>query len=179
MPFLFEVEKEEITLKMKLERLDFSVAILAALSCILMAADIPVWALFVGWAWYFALGAEPSLIKKGIAPLIAGSVLAFAAFLLIDLLTMVGLPWLLPTILSVFITVFVLMLTLKVPALNYSLISFNAYSCVFVGFSTGTYYAVSGMPSYLNAFIWITGANFLGLIFGWLSIRLGTKAQKA
>lgn len=159
---------------MKLEKLDFSVAVLAALSCILMAAEIPVWALFIGWAWYFALGADASLIKEGIAPLLAGSILAFAAFILIDLFTAAGLPWLVPTILAVLITVFLLMLTLKIPVLNYSLISFNAYSCVFVGFSTGTFYTISGMPSGLNAFIWITGANFLGLLFGWLSIRLST-----
>lgn len=164
---------------MKLEKLDFSVAILAALSCILMAAQIPVWAVFIGWAWYFALGADPSLLKKGIAPLIAGSVLAFVAFLFIDLFTAAGLPWLLPTIIAVLITVFLLMLTLKIPILNYSLISFNAYSCVFVGFSTGTFYTISGMPTGLNAFIWITGANFLGLVFGWMSIRLSASRKKA
>ena len=46
----------------KLTSLDFSVAILAGVSCLFMYIDVPVWALFVGWAWYFALGSKPELI---------------------------------------------------------------------------------------------------------------------
>lgn len=157
---------------MKITKLDLSVTILATLSCILMYLQIPVWALFIGWAWYYALGSDPSLIKKGILPLIAGSLLAFAAFALITLFTGFGLPGLLPTIIAVFITVLLLMISLKIEIFNISLISFNAYSCIFVGFGAGSYMAIEGLHPYLNAFIWITGANFLGLIFGWLSIAV-------
>jgi hypothetical protein len=77
-------------------------------------------------------------------------------------------------ILSVTITVFALMLSLKIPALNVSLASFNAYSCIFVGYSAGTYLAISCIPVLLNAAIWITGANFIGVLFGWLSIKCMT-----
>ena len=163
---------------MKITKLDFSVAILAAISCLLMTMQIPVWALFIGWAWYFALGATPDLIKKGILPMITGSVLAFVAFILIDVFTSIGLPGLLPTIVSVLVTVFLLMLTLKVPVLNISLISFNAYSCIFVGFGAGAYMSIAGLHPYINAFIWITGANFLGLVFGWLSIIATSIGEK-
>lgn len=161
----------------KIERLDVSVGVLAAISCLFMYINVPVWALFIGWAWYFTLGATPDLIKKGILPMITGSVLACLTFVLIDIF--VGfMPSMAATMLSVFITVFMLMLSLKIPALNISLASFNAYSCMFVGFGAGSYMTINGMPLLLNAAIWITGANFLGLIFGWLSIACTTIAKK-
>lgn len=157
----------------KIEKLDVSVAILAALSCLFIYINVPVWALFIGWAWYFVLGATPDLIKKGILPMLAGSVLAVLAFILINVFVLF-MPSMAATMLSVGITVFLLMVTLKFPALNISLISFNAYSCMFVGYGAGAYLVINGMPTLLNAAIWITGANFLGLIFGWLSIKCAT-----
>lgn len=163
---------------MKIGALDFSVAILAAISCLFMYINVPVWGLFVGWAWYFALGASPDLIKKGILPILSGSILAVVAFLLIGVFSK-GMPAMAATILSVFITVFLLMLTLKIPVLNISLISFNAYSCMFVGYGAGSYLPVEGMPSLLNALIWIAGANFIGLIFGWLSISVSAIGKKS
>jgi hypothetical protein len=161
-----------------MKKLDFSVAILAGISCLLMYIEVPVWGVFIGWAWYFTLGASPDLLKKGILPSIAGSVLAVAAFLLIDLFSS-AMPSMAAVILSVVITVLVLMLTLKVSAFNISLISFNAYSCIFVGYGAGAYLSVEAMPPLLNAAIWITGANYIGLLFGWLSIFLsGLGAKK-
>lgn len=103
----------------KIGVLDISVAVLAALSCLLMVINIPVWALFIGWAWYFVLGATPDLIKKGILPMLTGSVLAIGAFLLINVFALF-MPALAATMLSVLITVFLLMLSLKIPALNIS-----------------------------------------------------------
>lgn len=157
----------------KIEALDVSVAVLAAISCIFMYLKVPVWALFIGWAWYFNLGAAPELIKKGILPMITGSVLAVLAFIIINLFSGF-MPAMAATTISVLITVFLLMISLKIPSLNISLISFNAYSCMFVGYGAGSYMVINSMPPLLNAVIWITGANFLGLIFGWLSIKLTT-----
>lgn len=162
---------------MKLEKIDFSVAILAALSCLFMYLSVPVWALFVGWAWYFALGATPNLIKEGIFPMLLGSILAVLAFILIDLLGAV-MPSMAATVLAVFITVFLLMLGLKLPGFGQSLIAFNAYSCMFVGYGAGAFLAIDAMPALLNAVIWITGANFIGLLFGWLSIKVTTIGAK-
>jgi hypothetical protein len=162
-----------------MKKLDFSVAILAGASCLLMYINVPVWGVFIGWAWYFTLGASPGLLKKAVLPSIAGSALAVAAFLLIDLFSLAA-PPMAATILSVVITVFALMMTLKAEIFNPSLISFNAYSCIFVGYGAGAYLAVEGMPPLLNAAIWITGANYLGLAFGWLSIFIsGLGAKKA
>lgn len=155
----------------KLTSLDFSVAILAGVSCLFMYIDVPVWALFVGWAWYFALGATPDLIKKSIFPLITGAVLAVVAFILIDVFAGF-MPSMAATIASVVITVFALMLTLKVPILNISLISFNAYSCMFVGYGAGSFMTIEGMPVLLNALIFIAGANFIGVLFGFISIKV-------
>lgn len=162
----------------KIGALDISVALLAGVSCLFMYISVPVWAIFIGWAWYFNLGATPDLIKKAILPMLAGSALAVVAFVLIDVFGGF-MPSMAAVILAVVITVFLLMLTLKVPVLNISLASFNAYSCMFVGYAAGAYMAIDGMPTYLNAVIWITGANFLGLLFGWASIVLTTLGKKA
>ena len=161
----------------KLTSLDFSVAILAGVSCLFMYIDVPVWALFVGWAWYFALGSKPELIGKSIPPLIAGSVLAAAAFELIDLFGKF-MPSMPATIIAVVITVFLLMLTLKIPAMSLSLISFNAYSCLFVGYANGTYMHFDGIPALLNAAIYIALANFIGGLFGYISIKITTVFDK-
>ena len=157
----------------KIGALDVSVAVLAGISCLGIYLSIPVWAIFIGWAWYFTLGATPDLIKKSVLPMITGSVLAVIAFLLIGLFSGF-MPSMAATMLAVFITVFALMLSLKVPVLNISLASFNAYSCIFVGYSAGTYLPIAGMPALLNAAIWVTGANFIGVLFGWLSIKCTT-----
>ncbi len=161
----------------KIEALDVSVAVLAGVSCLFMYLSVPVWALFVGWAWYFALGASADLIQKSVLPLITGSVLAAAAFLLIDALGSV-MPSMPATIIAVIITVFLLMLTLKIPACGISLISFNAYSCLFVGYGAGEYMAIEGLPPLLNAMLWIGGANFIGVLFGWLSIAVTGAGKK-
>ncbi|HHX36430.1 MAG TPA: DUF1097 domain-containing protein [Clostridiaceae bacterium] len=163
---------------MKLGKLDWSVAIIAALTCVLMAIELPVWALFIGWAWYYALGSTPDLIRRCVPPMLMGSVLGYITFFLIDVFTKWGMPWLLPTIVSVFITVIVLMLSLKIELFNISLVSFNAFCCVFAGFGTGSYLKIDGIPVYLNAFLWITGAHFLGLLTGWISIAV-TQPRKA
>ena len=161
----------------KLTSLDFSVAILAGVSCLFMFIDVPVWALFIGWAWYFALGAKPELIKKSIPPLLTGALLAVAAFVLINVFGGF-MPSMAATIVSVVITVFALMLTLKIPGLDISLISFNAYSCMFVGYAAGTYMKLGNMPDLLNALIFIAGANFIGVLFGYVSIKFTETVKK-
>ena len=160
----------------KVEALDVSVAVLAAISCLFIYIKVPVWAVFIGWAWYFNLGAAPELIKKGILPMITGSILAALAFVLINVF--IGfMPSMAATMLSVLITVFLLMMSFKIPCLNISLMSFNAYSCMFIGYGAGSYMVINGIPPLLNAAIWITGANFIGVIFGWLSIKFTTLGQ--
>jgi hypothetical protein len=170
-------------MKFRIEKLDVSVALLAGLSCLFMYINVPVWAIFIGWAWYFTLGAKPELIKKSILPAICGGVLAVIAYLLIDVFNRLiteAQPelWIIAVIIPVIITVFLLMLTLKIPVLNVSLVSFNAYSCFFVGFAAESFYPLKGFEVHTNALLWITGANIIGLLFGWLSIALSQIGKK-
>jgi hypothetical protein len=164
-------------MKFRIEKLDVSVALLAGLSCLFMYIDVPVWAVFIGWAWYFTLGAAPEQIAKCIPPAICGGALAVVAYLLIDVfdgLITARYPdlWIVAVIIPVTITVFLLMLSLKIPKLGVSLAAFNAYSCFFIGFAAETFKPVSGFEVHLNAMIWVVGANIAGLLFGWASVKL-------
>lgn len=150
---------------------------LATLSCLLMVWQIPVWSLFIGWAWYYALGGKLHVFKEATPPMLAGSLLAVACFCIMDLLTP-ALPALAATMLGVFLTVFTLMMVLKIPACSASLPAFNAYSCVFVGYAAKAYLPLEGMAPLLNAFIWITGANFLGILFGWGSLYVEKRLKE-
>ena len=102
--------------------------------------------------------------------MIIGSLLAVLCFIVDEALSP-HMNGFVAMMIPVFITVVLLMMSLKIPSLNYSLPAFNAYSCIFVGYPARAYLTIEGMPPLLNAFIWITGANFLGLIFGWLSLE--------
>jgi hypothetical protein len=165
--FLGELMKNVLNIK----ALDISVATLAMLSCLLIVPEIPVWSLFIGWAWYYTLGGGLHVFKQATPPMLAGSILAFACFILMSLMSP-PLPALLSTMICVFITVFALMMVLKIPAFSQSLPAFNGYSCVFIGYAAGSYLHIESMPPMLNAFLWITGANFLGLVFGWVSLEV-------
>jgi hypothetical protein len=170
-------------MKFRIEKLDVSVALLAGVSCLLMYLDVPVWGVFIGWAWYFTLGATSVQIAKCILPAICGGALAMLAYLLIDVFN--GLItdknpdlWIIAVIIPVIITVFLLMLSLKIPHLGVSLASFNAYSCFFVGFAAETFKPVSGFEVHMNALVWVVGANIIGLLFGWASIKLSQLGKK-
>jgi hypothetical protein len=156
--------------------LDLSVSLLAAASCLLTLVQIPAWSLFIGWAWYYTMGGKLHVFKQATPAMLAGSFLAFAFFLVQPGLAVV-VPDIVATMICVFVTVFLLMMVLKIPAFAYSLPAFNGYSCVFVGYAAGTYLPIPGVPDMLCAFIWITGANFLGLVFGWVSLEVEKKFQ--
>ena len=156
----------------KIQKIDVSVGLLAGFSCFGFLINLPIWALFIGWAWYFALVATGVVFKTAIPPMLTGSLMAVLAIILIDVFAGF-MPFLLGMIIAVTITVFCLMLTLKIPACSYSLVSFNAYSCMFAGYYAGFYYETGSYAgNFVTAILWITGANFLGLLFGWTSIAL-------
>ena len=58
--------------------IEIVVGVLGGLSCIVTISGLglPVWALFIGWAWYFALGAQPSAFKKIVPAVFPGALLA-------------------------------------------------------------------------------------------------------
>lgn len=155
--------------------IEVTVAVLAGLSCFVTIAPVglPVWALFIGWAQYFALGATPSAMKKIYPALIPGSLLAALCILFINnLYPLIGV---MPSMMiSVVITVFFLMLTLKIKLFDCGLAAFNGYSCVFATYYGGFFPNDPEMASVsiLVALIWSFLGTSLGPIFGFLSVYL-------
>ena len=107
--------------------IDVAVALLAGVSCLVSwpGLDFPVWALFLGWAWYFALGATTSTMKQIYPSIFPGAILAAFCIWLIALLSNVVHP-MLALIVPVIITVYLLMLALKIHLTSCSLVGFNA-----------------------------------------------------
>lgn len=155
-------------------------AVLAAVSCLvaLPQLGLPVWALFIGWAWYFALGSNPSVFKSVYPAMIPGALLAAACIWLINVFAgfMPAMP---AMMLAVLITVFLLMCVLRVPLTSCGLAGFNGYSCVFAAYYGG-FFPQSGALGHdiLMALIFSLVANFIGPVFGYLSIFFTFSSQK-
>ena len=150
---------------------DFLMATASGLTALFMLVDIPVWAVFIGWTWYLSIGANVRAIKEGTITCILGGVLALSSVVCIDLLKPY-LPWLLPNIIGVFPNILLLILTFKIPGIQ-PLVGFNAFSCIFAG------YYLNGFPVHpdywvniLMAFLYINGANIIGLFEGWFVQRI-------
>lgn len=148
------------------------VAVLAAISCLVAFIPgfaIPVWALFIGWAWYFALGATPSVMKTIYFSILPGAILAATCIWLNDLFG-VSMSSLWAVMLSVLITVFFLMLFLKIPGTN-GLVGFNAYSTIFAVFYGG-FSPHSGelKTDIIIALIYGVVGLCLGPLFGYFSV---------
>lgn len=164
---------------MKITKLDLAVAIIAGLTCFGLLIKIPVWALFFGWAWYFALGANPSAFRQSIPSMILGYLLAGIAIVAYtasgyNIFVMVAI---------VGLTVFGIMLSLKIKAFACSLASFNAYSCLFAGYYAKNFPVLENSTKWdinnvLVAIGWIAMANVLGLICGYLSVKIGSLGTK-
>lgn len=152
--------------------IDVVVALLAGVSCLaaLPGLGFPVWAIFIGWAWYFALGATPAAMKQIYPSILPGAVLAALCIFLINMFakSMAVMP---AMIIAVVITVFLLMLALRIKCFNCSLSGFNAYSSVFATFYGG-FFPQTGEPGHdiIFAMLWAMIGNALGPIFGYLSV---------
>ncbi|HZK01803.1 MAG TPA: DUF1097 domain-containing protein [Anaerovoracaceae bacterium] len=153
--------------------IEIVVGVLAAISCLvtLPGLGLPVWALFIGWAWYFSLGATPSVFKVCYPPVFTGALLAALCLWLINVLANIGMGGMPGTMFSVGLTVFLLMMTLKIPLTSASLPAFNAYSSVFALMYIGGFPDLPIGPI-LSCTLWAMIGNFLGPIFGYFSIKL-------
>ena len=151
---------------------DFVVAGVSALACLGTLAGMPGWALFIGWAWYLAIGANKTAIREGSVTCVVAAVLALTAVALTDAFASL-MPGLQASMLAVFLMIMALMVALKLPYIKHSLVGFNSFSCIFAGYYLGAFPA---QPDYMAnlavAFIYITGANILGLFVGWGSQQL-------
>jgi hypothetical protein len=158
------------------KKLDIAVGALAFVACLGLLFGFPVWGLFFGWCWYFVMGGTPDVFKRAIPPMILGYALASIAILAYAISNFN--IWAVSS--TVAVTVFVLMLSLKTKVFGESLPSFNAYSCLFVGYYAGTFpQMASGGPfdimNLLTAVLWIALSNVVGLVFGFVSVRIGSK----
>jgi hypothetical protein len=148
------------------------VGVLAAVSCLatLPKLGLPLWALFVGWAWYFALGAKLSVFKQAYPSALAGIIVAAFNIWFLGVLSKVmpGFPAL---VISVGISVFLLMLVLKIPFTSCSLAGFNGFSITFAAFLGGAF-PKTGNPGtdIVMAALWVAIASFIGLWFGYFSV---------
>ena len=149
------------------------VGILAGISCLvtLPGIGIPLWALFIGWAWYFALGATPKVFKISYPPVFTGALLAALCLWLVEFFNDVGIVGMLGTMIPVALTVFLLMMTLRIPIFSASLPAFNAYSSVFALMYIGGFPDLAIGPI-LSCTLWAMIGNFLGPVFGYLSVKL-------
>ncbi|SDP33473.1 DUF1097 domain-containing protein [Selenomonas ruminantium] len=151
---------------------DIVVAFVSAAACAGALLQLPVWAVFIGWAWYLAIGANGKAIKEGTVTTVAAGLMAITAVVLTDVLSEI-MPGLAANMSAVFVMILVLMVSLKLSFINHSLVGFNTFSCVFAGYYLG---AFPTQPDYwLNlgyAFAYICGSNVLGLIVGCLAQKL-------
>lgn len=164
---------------MKVNRVDFVIPVIAGLTVFLIPLNIPVWALFFGFTWYFLLGTTPEAFKLALPPMFVGYISAgiSSGIFVASNYNVYALA------IAVGLTVFVMMLTFKVKLLSNSFVTFNAYSCMFAGYFSNSFPKVieGSMFDFKNILIamaWIGMANILGLIAGWLSITLGNMGNK-
>jgi len=164
---------------LKVNAADVIIAGLSALAGLGALLQLPVWAIFIGWAWYIALGNKKRAIREGGATAIMAAVLALSAIALTDALQQFMMP-LAASMTAVFVAILLLMIFLKLPAFTSSLVAFNSFSCIFAGYYLQAFpVQESYLMSLLMAFVWITGANVLGLLLGHINATLIAWVQGA
>jgi len=153
--------------------LSVTVGVLGGLACLVTAPGLglPVWALFIGWAWYYALGATPAVFKIAIPAVFPGAFCASLALWLIGWGAGIGFTGMPALVLFVGLTVFLLMLLMKIPVFSAGLPAFNGYSTVFALYFIGGFPDLAAGPI-VSCFLWAVIGNLLGPVFGWLSIVL-------
>ena len=164
---------------LKVNAADVIIAGLSALAGLGALLQLPVWAIFIGWAWYIALGSKKSAIREAGITAVMAAVLALSAIALTDALQ----PFMQPltaSMAAVFVAILLLMIFMKLPVFTSSLVAFNSFSCIFAGYYLQAFpVQESYLLSLLTAFVWITGANVLGLVLGYVNASLIAWVQGA
>ena len=156
--------------------LEVTVAYLAALSLLvtLPPLGLPVWATFVTWAGYFALGADRKAFKELYKAIPLGGLFGVLAVIGFDYAAkaMPGVHPIIPYMLVEFLDVLVLMYIISYFKFIGAAVFFAFPS--YFGTYFGGFYPKTGelLTDALLAFVWQMAANFLGPIFGYLSIAL-------
>ena len=156
---------------------DFIMATASALTCLFLLVDMPVWAVFIGWTWYLSIGANVQAIKDGTVTCILGGWLALSAIACTDALSPY-LPWLLPNMVGVFPNILALILSFKIKGIQ-PLVGFNAFSCIYAGYYLNAFPVQADYwLNILFAFLYINGANIIGLFEGWFVQKVCRLAAK-
>jgi len=157
---------------------DVVVAAVSAVACLGALLELPVWAVFIGWAWYLAIGANGRAIREGAVTAAASGIMALMAIVLTDVFAG-GMTGLLANMLAVFIMILVLMVSLKFSCIKHSLVGFNTFSCVFAGYYLSAFPVQSDYWLNLGyAFVYICGSNIMGLAVGWLAQKLSNASLR-
>lgn len=156
----------------KLIALALSIAILGGVWAFLalgpLAGYVLVWAGFIAWGCYFALGADTVALQKTIAGMIYGAVIAGIALALVGA-NPLGLPGAAGPAVYIAVTVFLLVIIANVPML--SAVPANVY-----GYAATAAYALqttgAGSPTAMdmtNPVLLVAISVVLGAIFGMIS----------
>ncbi|MBK5252948.1 MAG: DUF1097 domain-containing protein [Peptostreptococcaceae bacterium] len=158
-------------------RVEFVVGFLTIIACLVMyitnqGVGIPLWAIFIGWAEYFALGAKPELFKTALPSLFPGAILASVCLWGMSLSAFAS--WgMWNAVFWITLTVFLLMVTLNIPQCNIGLVGFNSFTAVFIIATIGpTAYPTWGCGAIISGSIWVVMSIIIGYVFGYLSILL-------
>ena len=156
----------------KLIALAVSIAVLGGVWAFLalgpLAGNVLVWAGFIAWGCYFALGADSTALQKTIVGMTYGAVIAGIALALVDA-NPLGLAGAAGPAVYIAVTVFLLVIVANIPLL--SAVPANVY-----GFAATAAYALqttnAGSVSAMNLtnpVLLVIVSTILGAIFGMVS----------
>ncbi|MHA1506476.1 MAG: DUF1097 family protein [Candidatus Asgardarchaeia archaeon] len=137
-------------------------------------ANFPLWACFIVWAEYFALGAKPDAIPFIIIPYSIGATITWLSALTWEFLATAGLDVMLASALSLFVWMSLVgYLAVTVPICQKgSLPLFNGVSMYLaIYFTASVPEALLTMSGLATAALAITVATvFVGVFFGWINV---------
>ena len=156
----------------KLTALAISIAVLGGVWAFLalgpLAGNVLVWAGFIAWGCYFALGADSTALQKTIVGMTYGAVIAGIALALVDA-NPLGLAGAAGPAVYIAVTVFLLVIVANIPLL--SAVPANVY-----GYAATAAYALqttnAGSVSAMNLtnpVLLVIVSTILGAIFGMVS----------
>jgi len=161
--------------------IELVVAFLAAIACLISwpGLGIPVWAVFIGWAWYFAMGGKQEKFKEIYSAILPGAICSAIAIWIIFHLMSIGMILIPAMMIGAFVSVLLLMAVLRFLTPTVGFIAFNAYSTLFAVFYGGAFPKTGVFLHDLGwAFLFALIGNAVGPIFGYLSIVLSSLKEK-
>lgn len=138
---------------------------------------LQIWAAFIGWASYYHCGGQTKGLMDSVAGAIWGAIMAAAAFALMNV---IGLPGALGAAVSVAITVAILVLGAKVPALSSIPAGVYGYAATVALTLLGKdeLASLAGSPLAIPA-VNIAISMIIGAVFGYVSQQVAGAISKS